>query len=77
MRFQKEVGEAGPWKDHPEVKAAPRDDLPSIEEYYDLLKPACSRLDMWHTVYNHVMASPAGDHRMVQRLLAAAVPVAA
>ena len=25
----------------------------------DLLKPACSHLDMWHTVYNHVMASPA------------------
>ena len=59
LRFQKEVGEAGPWKDHPEIKAAPRDDLPSIEEYYNLLKPACSRLDMWHTVYNHVMASPA------------------
>jgi trans-aconitate 2-methyltransferase len=58
LRFQREVGESGPWKNHPEVKAAPRDDLPSPEEYYDLLKPACSHIDIWHTVYNHVMASP-------------------
>ncbi len=59
LRFQAEVGQSGPWKDHPEIKAAARDDLPSIEEYYDLLKPVCSHLDIWHTIYNHVMASPA------------------
>jgi trans-aconitate 2-methyltransferase len=59
LRFQKEVGEAGPWKDDPEVQAAARGDLPSIEEYYDLLKPVCAHLDIWHIVYNHVMASPA------------------
>jgi trans-aconitate 2-methyltransferase len=40
------------------VKAAPRDDLPSPEDYYDLLKPAASHIDIWHTVYNHVMATP-------------------
>jgi trans-aconitate 2-methyltransferase len=58
LRFQSDVGESGPWKDHPEIKAAPRDDLPTPEEYYDLLKPACSHIDIWHSVYNHVMASP-------------------
>jgi trans-aconitate 2-methyltransferase len=57
--FQKEVGESGPWRDHPEVKAAPRDHLLPAEAYYDLLKPVCSRIDIWHSVYNHVMASPA------------------
>ncbi len=57
--LQKEVGESGPLNDHPEIKAAPRDDLPSVEEFYDLLKPAATHLDIWHTVYNHVMASPA------------------
>jgi trans-aconitate 2-methyltransferase len=60
LRFQKEVGDSGPWKEHPEIKAAARDDLPSVEEYYDLLKPVCSHLDIWHTVYNHVMASAQG-----------------
>jgi trans-aconitate 2-methyltransferase len=58
LRFQREVGESGPWADHPEIKAAPRDDLPSVEAYYDLLKPVCTHLDIWHTVYNHVMTSP-------------------
>jgi trans-aconitate 2-methyltransferase len=55
--FQREVGENGPWRDHPEIKAASRKDLPPPEAYYDLLKPACSRIDIWHSVYNHVMPS--------------------
>jgi trans-aconitate 2-methyltransferase len=59
LRFQREVGESGPWKDHPEVKAAPRDDLPSPEDFYDLLKPVATHIDIWHTVYNHVMGSAA------------------
>ena len=36
----------------------PATKLPTPEAYYDLLRPACTRLDIWHTVYNHVMASP-------------------
>ncbi len=58
LLFQREVAESGPWRDHPEIKAAPRPDLPSVEAYYDLLKPICTRIDIWHSVYNHVMASP-------------------
>src|SRR6202021_1453688 len=58
LRFQREVGEEGPWADDPEIKAAARDDLPTPEAYYDLLKSTCSHIDIWHTVYNHVMASP-------------------
>jgi len=56
--FQREVGASGPWANDPEVKAAARDDLPPPEAYYDLLKPVCSHIDIWHSVYNHVMASP-------------------
>jgi len=56
--FQREVGESGPWANDPEVKAAARDDLPTPEAYYDLLKPVCTRFDIWHSVYNHVMATP-------------------
>ena len=58
LMFQREVGESGPWASHPEIKAAPRDHLPPVEAYYDLLKPICTRIDIWHTVYNHVMANP-------------------
>jgi trans-aconitate 2-methyltransferase len=58
LMFQREVGEGGPWADHPEIKAAARGDLPAPEVYYDLLKPACARIEIWHSVYNHVMATP-------------------
>src|SRR5262249_57559582 len=34
------------------------EELPTVANYYDLLRPHCSRLDIWHTVYNHVMAGP-------------------
>jgi hypothetical protein len=40
------------------LAAAARDDLPTPAAYYDLLKPLCAHLDIWHTVYNHVMAGP-------------------
>ena len=58
LMFQREVGRERAVGDHPEIKAAARDDLPSPEAYYDLLKPVCSHIDIWHSVYNHVMASP-------------------
>ena len=30
------------------------------EEFYDLLRPLCSHLDIWHTHYKHIMANQAG-----------------
>jgi trans-aconitate 2-methyltransferase len=32
-----------------------RDSLPKPGVYYDALRPLCSRIDIWHTVYNHVL----------------------
>jgi trans-aconitate 2-methyltransferase len=38
----------------------PRSDLLRPEDFYDLLRPLCSHLDIWHTHYNHVMPNHAG-----------------
>src|SRR5262249_17757182 len=38
-----------------------RSDLPRPEHYYDLLRPLCRYVDIWHTHYNHVLE----DHRAV------------
>jgi trans-aconitate 2-methyltransferase len=58
LALQRKVAASGPWANDPQVKAAARGALPPPEAYYDLLKPVCSRIDIWHTVYNHVMAAP-------------------
>jgi trans-aconitate 2-methyltransferase len=57
-RLQVEVAANGPWAEAL-TAAVPRADLLSPEAYYDLLRPACSQIDIWHSVYNHVMATPA------------------
>jgi trans-aconitate 2-methyltransferase len=40
------------------VSGAARVDLPAAESYYDLLKPQCQRVEIWHTIYHHVMDGP-------------------
>lgn len=36
-----------------------RDSLAKPGVYYDALRPLCRRIDIWHTVYNHVLDDPA------------------
>jgi trans-aconitate 2-methyltransferase len=60
LALMRETASAGPWAKPLANAAAARDDLPTIGEYYDLLRPLCAHLDIWHTVYNHVMAGPQG-----------------
>jgi trans-aconitate 2-methyltransferase len=38
------------------LAGAPRGPLPKVEAYYDVLTAHARRVDIWHTVYNHVMA---------------------
>jgi trans-aconitate 2-methyltransferase len=55
--LQEEVAANGPWaKDL--AAAVPRSGLLSPDAYYDLLKPVCTEIDIWHTIYNFVMATP-------------------
>lgn len=52
------VAALGPWKAAIAQAGGVRYDLPSPGRYYDLLRPLCSRIDIWHTHYNHIMESP-------------------
>jgi trans-aconitate 2-methyltransferase len=60
LALMREVAGSGPWASTLVSAGAARDDLPTPGGYYDLLRPVCSHLDIWHTVYNHVMAGPQG-----------------
>jgi len=53
-----EVANSGLWVDNPGVSRAVRGEVPRPESYYDLLKPLCAQLDIWHTTYSHVLPGP-------------------
>jgi trans-aconitate 2-methyltransferase len=61
LQLMEQVGAAGPWAAAIAKSNAARDDLLRPEQFYDLFRPLCSYLDIWHTHYNHVMA----DHAAV------------
>jgi trans-aconitate 2-methyltransferase len=58
LALMAKVASRGPWAGTPALAAAARAPLPRPQTYYDLLKPLCAQLDIWHTIYNHVMAGP-------------------
>jgi trans-aconitate 2-methyltransferase len=58
--LMQETADQGPWAGNPTLATAGRTDLPRPEHYYDLLKPLCARVEIWHTIYNHVMPDHAG-----------------
>jgi trans-aconitate 2-methyltransferase len=57
--LMREVAQSGPWHEQLADKARMRDVLPAPGGYYDALRPICSRLDIWHTIYNHVLEDAA------------------
>jgi trans-aconitate 2-methyltransferase len=58
LALMREVAGTGPWAAALASASAARDDLPTPAGYYDLLRPHCVHVDIWHTAYNHVMAGP-------------------
>jgi trans-aconitate 2-methyltransferase len=57
IAIQGEMAASGPWANDL-ASAVPRAGLLSPEAYYDLFKPLCARIDIWHSVYHHVMTDP-------------------
>jgi trans-aconitate 2-methyltransferase len=47
----------GPWRDRFDAPIE-REEIPPPSAYYDLLKPLSATVDVWTTVYNHVLAGP-------------------
>lgn len=53
-RLQNEIAATGPWADHLGTADYARGLLPT-ESYYDVLRPHAASLDLWETVYLHVL----------------------
>ena len=51
--LMQEVAADGPWAER--LRGVARVPLPPVLTYYDALRPFAGRLDIWHTVYNHVL----------------------
>jgi trans-aconitate 2-methyltransferase len=54
--LMRQVAAEGPWAER--LRDAARLPLPPVRVYYDALRPVSRRLDIWHTIYNHVLAGP-------------------
>ena len=54
------AGQDAPYADKINSAVAARDFLPEPADYYAALKPMCSRLDIWHMIYNHPLDGVAG-----------------
>jgi trans-aconitate 2-methyltransferase len=53
--LMREVAALDRWRDQLSEKARVRDELPPPGGYYDALRPLCTRLELWHTIYYHVL----------------------
>jgi trans-aconitate 2-methyltransferase len=53
--LMREVAHLEPWRNRLAEHARLRDALPKPGVYYDALRPLCARLEIWHTIYNHVL----------------------
>lgn len=53
--LMREIAHQEPFRKQLADAAQLRDLLPKPGAYYDALRPLCSRLEIWHTVYNHAL----------------------
>jgi trans-aconitate 2-methyltransferase len=55
-----ETAKDGSWAARLAQAAEVREAIPKPERYYDGLKPEMSRVDIWHTIYNHPLDGAEG-----------------
>ena len=60
--LMREAASDGPWASRMAKATAARGRLPEPARYYDLLKPLAASVDIWHTIYHHVLDA---DHAIV------------
>jgi trans-aconitate 2-methyltransferase len=61
-RLPLEIAASGPWVEHLRgIVSAP--DILTPTEYWDLLRPHVASLDMWQTIYTHVLG---GEHAVLE-----------
>lgn len=59
-RLMQETAASGSWSGKLERADEGREVLRSPRAYYELLKPLCSRVDVWRTIYHHPLDGAAG-----------------
>jgi len=58
-RLMRETAAAGRWAPLLAAAAASRTAIGSASNYYDILRPMCSKVDVWRTTYHHPLAGGA------------------
>ncbi|EUB88109.1 trans-aconitate 2-methyltransferase [Pseudomonas sp. GM30] len=63
-RLMREVAANGPWAAKLTGAAGQRTDMASASDYFSMLRPHCSRVDVWRTTYHHQL--PGGAAGVVE-----------
>ncbi|WP_204128309.1 trans-aconitate 2-methyltransferase [Pseudomonas ogarae] len=58
-RLMREIAANGPWASQLAAAADSRTEMADASTYYSILKPHCSRVDVWRTTYHHPLAGGA------------------
>jgi trans-aconitate 2-methyltransferase len=58
-RLMREIAGKGPWAAKLADAAAARTPLAGVDWYYELLRPRCTRVDIWRTTYYHPLSGGA------------------
>jgi trans-aconitate 2-methyltransferase len=58
-RLMREIAETGPWAKVLAEASKSRTPIASADGYYKLLRPLCTRVDVWRTTYYHALSGGA------------------